>query len=147
MPAPWLRLFLMTAALWLGLPAWGFVGEGQKLGDWEVVRVDRHPEYFRVSLTGPGGETGIEVVADDGAAGDWSTGRHRLMPAPDQTPPAAVLLQAMEALRAYDEIKGPLLTYKPGSSWPGKVQNDSPDVLFLREPGIPDGGELDEEFG
>lgn len=76
---------------------------GDTLASWEVTAVDdSHLEFARFTLTQGESKTVLEVAFHDGEAGDWTTERTRLMPAPGEEPPQDVLQAAIAHLRTFD---------------------------------------------
>lgn len=84
-----------------GTPPWK-VGDTTPSG-WKVSNVDTtNLEFIRVTFEKADQKSTLEVAFNaDGTAGDWSTEKYRLMPAPDQTPPEELLNDAMAQLKAH----------------------------------------------
>lgn len=77
----------------------GLYVEGSRVGDWEVVDIQREAEYVRYWFRDAGGaRTGIEIASPPGVAGG---SRYVVMPAPQQTAPPELLQQVAEDLRAW----------------------------------------------
>lgn len=78
--------------------------KGDTLGaGWTITEVDEdHVEYARYKLAKGDDTTGLELRYHDEEPGDWATERTRLMPAPEEEPPQALLEAAIASLRAHD---------------------------------------------
>lgn len=69
---------------------------------WTVSAVDvEHLEYVRFTFGKDGTTSTLEIAYNDDGAGDWSTDRYRLMPAPEEEPPEALLEDAIAHLRTF----------------------------------------------
>lgn len=83
-----------------GAPPWK-VGDTTP-GGWKVAAVDvTNMEYIRVGFEKGGVSSTLEVAFNEAGPGDWSTDKYKLMPAPDQTPPDALLTDAMAQLKTF----------------------------------------------
>ncbi|RLB64754.1 MAG: hypothetical protein DRI90_03850 [Deltaproteobacteria bacterium] len=139
-----LRLWAATAAaLWVVLlspvaaAATDLVAEGETMVGWRLERVERHPEYVRYFFTRAGDTTGLEVGASEAPTGPWTTGRHRLMPAPGQNPPAALLQALGDRLHHYDAAGGPPLAgRKRHAGGPGGTNPPDQEASWTI-PGVP----------
>jgi hypothetical protein len=78
-----------------------------KVGDvtasgWTVTEVaSDNVEFARFTFTKDGTATQVEVAFNEAGAGDWATERYKLMPAPEATPPEALLTEAIAHLRTF----------------------------------------------
>ncbi len=68
-----------------------FLRVGETLAGWRLERIERHPEYQRFFFSKNQHRTALEVVANVGDPDTFSTKRHKLMPAPGEEPPRALL--------------------------------------------------------
>ena len=69
---------------------------------WKVTTVDdSHIEFIRIGFEKGGTTTTLEVAFNEDGPGDWATEKYRLMPAPGETPPEDLLLDAIGELRAH----------------------------------------------
>ena len=108
----------------------GFVDQGEVIAGWAFEREERHPEYVRYYFRSGDATTGVEIQASEEAAASntspWTTGRHRLMPAPSEQPPRDLLVALMDRLRAHDAAGKPPLVGKPptrGSAKPAPLHD------------------------
>ena len=85
------------------------VAQGEVIAGYQLERVERHPEYLRLHFVHEGDRTVVEIGRFADPEGPWSTGRHRLMPAPDQHPPLPLMRALMVRLRAHDREGAPAL--------------------------------------
>ncbi len=77
--------------------------KGDTVAGWTVSAVDTsHREFARYTLSQGEDTTGLELRFHEGEAGDWTTTRTALMPAPEEEPPQAVLDAAIAHLRTFD---------------------------------------------
>lgn len=101
---------LLIVALGGDARAADLFNQGDDVLGWTVTGSEHHAEYVRYFFThSDGRRTGVEIIADDGPAAEWRTGRHRLMPAPTEQPPQPLLLEVLRRLRQYEGSSGAAL--------------------------------------
>jgi hypothetical protein len=93
------------------------VQPGEVVAGYRLDHLERHPEFLRLHFEreGEGDRTVVEIGRFDDPEGPWTTGRHRLMPAPQQQPPEALMLALMERLREHDRRAAPPLVQRERS--------------------------------
>lgn len=124
-------------------------------GGWTVAAIERHDEYIRVAFRTGNGVTGqwarIELVARPSVVDAFCTERHRLQPAPGESPDEAFVLLQVALLRRWEQghpevalVSPPRAKAEPASA-SGRVDPAQPDATGPNWP-RPRGGH-DVEMG
>jgi len=69
-------------------------------------------EFIRVAFSKGDEKTTLEVAFNEEGAGDWSTERYRLMPAPGEEPSELLLTETMGTLKAVDQPDAPAFVFR-----------------------------------